>query len=119
MKGKAMILMLLMMAVAGMSFASDDPAALETPASSPSIGAQAGEAARELKGTADQTLSAGAEKVAETSAKVQTEAQETMKTLQEQWDVLAKQLQEKTRQLQQQMDQQWQDFQKSFNKPKE
>lgn len=83
-----------------------------------SLGAKAGEAARELKGTADETLSTGAMKVSETSKKVETEVQDTLKTLQQQWDVLAKQLQEKTKQIQQQLQQQLQDFNKSFNAPK-
>jgi hypothetical protein len=42
-----------------------------------------------------------------------------MKTLQQQWDVLAKQLEEKTKQIQAQLQQQWQDFNKSLNKPKQ
>lgn len=82
-----------------------------------SLGTQAGEAARELKGTADETLSTGAAKVAESSQKIQTEAQEAFKTLQQQWDVFAKQLQEKTQKIQQQLQQQWQDFSQSFNQP--
>jgi len=54
-------------------------------------------------------------KVTESSKKVEAEAQETLKTLQQQWDVLAKQLQEKTQQVQKQIQQQWQDFNKSLN----
>jgi len=94
----------------GVNYAADDQA---------SLGTQAGEAARQLKGTADEGLSTGATKVAESSKKVEAEAQETLKTLQQQWDVLAKQLQEKTQELQKQFDQQWRDFNKAFNKPSE
>lgn len=84
-----------------------------------SLGTQAGEAARELQGTADATLSTGAAKLSEATTKVQTEVQSTMKTLQQQWDDLSKQFQAKTEQLRKQLDQQWQDFNKSFNKPKQ
>ena len=94
--------------LAGSSFGADDQA---------SFGTQAGEAARELSGTANETISTGAAKVAESTQKVQTEAEETLKTLREQWDAFTKQLQEKTQQLQKQLQQQWQDFNKSFNQP--
>ena len=95
---------------AGMSYAADDQA---------SLGTQTGTAARELKDTAGETLSTGAMKVAKSSKKVEAEVQDTLKTLREQWDVLAGQLQEKTKQIQKQLDQQWQDFNKSFNQPKQ
>jgi len=108
MKSKMLVIMFMMVfTVAGMSHAAEDTT---------SLGTQAGEAARELKGTADESLSTGAAKVSEASAKVQTDAQDAFKTLQEQWNVLAKQLQEKTQQIQKQLDQQWQDFNKSLNK---
>ena len=94
---------------ARMSYAAED---------STSLGAQAGEAARELKGTADESYATGMIKVGEASRKMETDARETVKTLQQQWDVLAKQLQEKTKQIQKQLDQQWKDFNGSFNKPK-
>ena len=107
-------LLMMVFAVIGVSGAAED----QTPAGSqPSVGAQAGEAARALKGTADETLSTGATKVAESSKKVEAEVQDTLKTLQQQWDVLAKQLQEKTQQIQKQLQKQWQDFNKSFNEP--
>lgn len=113
-------MLLTMVAVAGTGYAADEPA---------SLGTQAGEAARDLKGTAGETLSAGAIKVADSSKKIQTEAQDTLKTLREQWDVLAKQLQEKTQQISKQLQasaaqlsaqaqKQLEDFNKSFNKPK-
>jgi chaperonin cofactor prefoldin len=106
--------------VVGRGYAADDQAAPSTPnalADKQSLGGQAGTAARELKGTADESLSTGAMKVAESSKKVEAEVQDTLKTLQQQWDVLAKQLQEKTREIQAQLQQQWQDFQRSLNKP--
>ncbi len=99
---------MMMLIAAGWAYAVDEQV---------SLGTQAGEVARELKGTADESLSMGATKVAESSKKVETEVQDTLKTLQQQWDVLAKQLQEKTKQIQQQLQQQWQDFNKSFNQP--
>jgi uncharacterized protein HemX len=102
----AMVLVILFVGT-GISYAADDQA---------SLGAQAGAAARELKNATDESLATGTARVAETSAKVQTEVQGTMKTLQQQWDVLVKQLQEKTKQFQEQLDQQWKDFNKSFNK---
>jgi ABC-type phosphate transport system auxiliary subunit len=111
MKYKLFAILLVAMFFSSVGYAADDQPA-------PSLGAQAGEAARELKGTADESLSTGAMKVAQASKKVEAEAQDTMKMLSEQWNVLALQLQEKTRQIQKQLDQQWQDFQKSFNKPK-
>jgi uncharacterized protein HemX len=92
----------------GITYAADEQA---------SLGTRAGEAARELKDTAGEGLSTGATKVAESSKKVEAEVQDTLKTLQQQWDVLAKQLQEKSRQIQAQLQQQWQDFNKSFNQP--
>jgi exonuclease VII large subunit len=126
MKHRLLAILLAAMFISAVSYAADDqasPVTLATPSSTggqvappPSLGAQAGEAARDLKGTADESLSTGAIKVAEASAKVQTEAQDTLKTLQQQWDVIAKQLREKTQQIQKQLDQQWQDFNKSFNK---
>ena len=82
-----------------------------------SLGTQAGEAARDLKDTANESFSTGAMKVAESSRKVEAEVQSTVKTLQEQWEVLAKQLQEKTKRIQTQVQQQWQDFNKSLNQP--
>jgi flagellar motility protein MotE (MotC chaperone) len=98
----------------GVSYAADEPS---------SLGAQVGEAAKQLQGTADESLSTGAMKVTETSKKLETEIQDTLKVLQQQWDALAKQLQEKTRQIQQQLQkqlqQQLQDFNKSFNAPKQ
>ena len=72
-----------------------------------------------LMENAGRALAEEAMKVAESSKKVETEVQDTLKTLQQQWDVLAKQLQEKTKQIQKQLDQQWQDFNKSFNKPQQ
>ena len=118
MKIKILVIMFMTMFITGgVSFAAEDKASPVIPATSPSLGAQAGEAARELKGTAGETLATGAVKVADSSKKVEAEVQDTLKTLQEQWDVLAKQLQEKTRQIQKQLEQQWQDFNKSFNKP--
>ena len=113
----AAALFVMMTVAAGMSYAADDQTSSGTPATPQSLGGQAGESAKELKDTADKTLSTGAVKVSEASTKVQTEVQDTIKTLQQQWDVLAKQLQEKTRQIQKQLDLQWQDFNKSFNKP--
>ena len=83
-----------------------------------SMGAKAGEAARELKETADESLSTGAMKVAETSQKVEVEVQDTLRTLQQQWDEFTARLQEKTRQIQKQLQQQLRDFNKSFNAPK-
>ncbi|MFH1799334.1 MAG: hypothetical protein ABH891_00610 [Candidatus Omnitrophota bacterium] len=103
-------------AVAGMVYAADEQASLGTQAAPQSLGRQAGEVARELKDTAGEGLSTGAIKVAESSKKVEAEVQETVKTLQQQWDALAKQLQEKTQQIQKELAQQWQDFNKSFNK---
>jgi len=100
----------MMVALAGLSYGADNQA---------SLGTQAGEAARDLKGTANEALSTGAMKVTESSKKVEAEVQDTVKTLQQQWDVLAKQLQEKTKEIQKQLDQQWQDFNKSLNKPKQ
>lgn len=129
------ILFSMTLILAGMSYAADDQSSSGTltppyatnasadkqnvvgQAVPQSLGAQAGESAKQLKETADETLSTGAMKVAESSKKVETEVQATVKTLQEQWDVLAKQLQEKTKQIQAQLQVQWQDFQKSFNKP--
>jgi flagellar motility protein MotE (MotC chaperone) len=113
MKNKAMVFMLLMMAVAGMSYAANDQAAVPA-----SPGAQAGEAAREVKDTADESFKTGASKIGEASRKMEADAKETLKVLQAQWDDLAKQLQAKTRQIQAQLEQQWQDFNKSFSKPK-
>ena len=115
MKRKIGLFVMAVFFVATMGYAADDQTTAVVP---PSVGAQAGEAARELKGTAGKTFSTGAVKVAESSQKVKVEAQDTLKTLQQQWDVLAKQLQEKTKQIQKQLDQQWQDFNKSLNKPK-
>lgn len=120
MKYKAWVVMIFVMWVLTPNgYAADDQTSSGIPAVSQSIGGQAGEAARELKNTADAGLSAGAVKVAESSKKVQAEAQETIKTLQGQWDVLAKQLREKTQEIQKQLEQQWQDFNKSFNAPKQ
>ncbi len=119
MKSKVLgVILGMMFVVAGMGYAADDQTSSGTQAAPQSLGGQAGEAARELKGTADESLSTGTRKVAESSKKVQAEAQETLKTLQQQWDALAKQLQEKTQQIQKQLQEQWQDFNKSYNKPK-
>ncbi len=107
MQYKILAVMVMMLILAGVSYAADDQA---------SLGAQAGTAARELKGTAAESYAAASIKTAETAKKMQDEAQETLKNLQQQWDVLAKQLQEKTQQLQKQLQAQWQDFNKSFNK---
>lgn len=111
------IMLGMIVACAGMSYAADDKASPTAPAAPQSLGGQAGEAARTLKETAGESLSTGAAKVAVSSQKVQSEAQDTLKTLQQQWDVLAKQLQEKTKQIQAQLQQQWQDFNKSFSQP--
>ena len=109
MKCGLFLMMVVMMPFAvNLSYAADEQA---------SLGAQAGTAARELQETAGESYATGAMKVSETSKKVETEARETLKALQEQWDVLAKQLQEKTRQIQKQLQQQWQDFNDSFNAP--
>jgi len=105
----AAIMLLMIWVLAGNCYAVDDQT---------SLGAQAGTAARDLKGTADESLSTGAMKVAESSKKVEVEVQDTLKTLQQQWDVLAKQLQAKTQQIQKQLEQQWQDFNKSFESKK-
>jgi len=102
------VVFVMMFMVVGISYAADEPV---------SLGTQAGEAARELKRTAGETFSTGAVKVVDSSKKVEAEVQDTLKTLQQQWDVLAKQLQEKTKQIQTQLQQQWQDFNKSSNKP--
>ncbi len=107
---RMLALLMLAMGILGGGLYADDQS---------SLGSQAGEAARELKGTADESLSTGAMKVTETSKKVETEVQDTLRTLQQQWDVLARQLQEKTRQIQKQFQQQLQDFNKSFNAPKQ
>ncbi|MDD5226200.1 MAG: hypothetical protein PHV97_03325 [Candidatus Omnitrophica bacterium] len=118
MKRKTLAIVFVIMFVAmGMSYAADDQASPGTQAVPESIGGQAGEAARELKGTVAENYAVTSAKTAETAKKVRADAQETLKTLREQWDVLAKQLQEKTRQIQKQLDQQWQDFNKSFKKP--
>lgn len=98
------------MFISAVGYSADDQVA-------PSLGGQAGEAARELKGTADESYATGMIKVGEASRKMEADARETVKTLQQQWDVLAQQLQAKTKQIQKQLDQQWQDFNKSFNKP--
>ena len=111
MKSKILVLMLAMMFVlVGMSNAAED---------STSLGASAGTAAREVKSTADESYATGMLKVGEASRKMETDTRETLKVLQQQWDVLAGQLQAKTRQIQKQLDQQWRDFQKSFNKPQQ
>ncbi|MFH1208393.1 MAG: hypothetical protein V1673_02400 [Candidatus Omnitrophota bacterium] len=104
----AMVLFFVTLIPAGIGYAADEQA---------SLGTQAGEAVRELKDTTNKDLSTGATKVAESSREVEAEAQETLKTLQRQWDVLVKQLQEKTQQIQKELAKQWQDFNQSFNKP--
>ena len=109
MKRKMSVLWVCMILIlAGRGYAVDSQA---------SLGTQAGEAARDLKDTANESFSTGAMKVAESSRKVEAEVQSTVKTLQEQWEVLAKQLQEKTKRIQTQVQQQWQDFNKSLNQP--
>ena len=45
----------------------------------------------------------------------ETELQETVAVMRQQWDAFSQQLQEKAGQLRAQLAQQWQDFQKSFN----
>jgi hypothetical protein len=102
---------------AGTIFAADEKTSLETQAVPQSLGAQAGEAARELKVNADEGFSTGAAKVAESSRKLEAEAQDAFKILQQQWEAFVKQLQEKNQQLQKQLQAQWQDFNKSFNQP--
>ncbi len=117
MKSKILIMVFVIMVVsAGVGYATEDQTSPDMQAALQSLGGQAGEVARELKGTADESFSTGAMKVSETSKKMEADAQETLKTLQQQWDVLAKQLQEKTQQIQKQVQQQWQDFDKSYNK---
>ena len=103
------VVFVMVFVVAGMSYATED---------STSLGAQAGEAVRELKGTADESYSTGMVKVGEASRKMEADARDAFKTLQEQWNVFAQQLRVKSQQLQKQMDQQWQDFQKSLNQRK-
>lgn len=118
MKGKMLAIICAGVIVSsGISYAAEDLAASGTQAVPQSLGGQAGEAARALQGTADESLATGALKVSESSKKVQAEVQATLKTLREQWDVLAKQLQEKTQELQKQLQVQWQDFNKSYNQP--
>lgn len=107
-KMPAMLLMALFVA-GGMSSAANDTS---------SLGNQTGQSAREVKDTVEENYKSGALKVGEASRKMEADAKDTLKDLQQQWDVLAKQLQEKTQQIQKQLEQQWQDFQKSFNKPK-
>jgi hypothetical protein len=111
------VMFVMMLVFTGINYAANDKTSLGTQSVPQSLGGQAGEVARELKDTADESLSTGAAKVTETSQKVETEAQETLKILRQQWDALAKQLQEKTQQIQKQLAQQWQDFNKSFNQP--
>lgn len=109
MKYKRSAAMFLMMFVlAGSSHAADDQT---------SFGTQAGEAARELRGTASESYAVTSAKVAETAKKVEAEAQDTIQTLQKQWEALAKQLQEKTAQISTQLQKQAKDFNESFNKP--
>jgi len=107
----------IMFVATGMSYAADDQSSPGTQTAPQSLGSQAGEAARDLKSAADEGLSTGAVKVADSSKKMQAETQETLKTLQQQWDVLAKQLREKTQEIQKQLDQRWRDFNESFKKP--
>lgn len=84
-----------------------------------SLGTQAGESARELKDKADQNYAVASAKVTEATKKVEAETQDALKTLQQQMDSLSKQLQVSTQQLSQQLQKQWEDFQKSFNQPKQ
>jgi hypothetical protein len=111
------VLWILILILTETSYAADEQAPLETKTMPSSLGGQAGEVARELKDTAGESLSAGAAKVAESSRKLEAEAQDASKILQQQWEAFAKQLQEKTQQLQKQLQAQWQDFNKSFNQP--
>lgn len=87
--------------------------ALNEQGSSQSLGAQAGETAKELKDKAE----VASVKVAEASKKVEAEAQDLFKDLQKQWDEFAKRFQASLQQLSVQMKQQEEDFKKSFNKP--
>ena len=120
MRHRNLTLLIFMIGISsGISYAAGDQASPGTQATPQTLGGQAGEAARDVKNAADETLSAGAVKVAESSRKVQAEAQETLKTLQRQWDVLAKQLEEKTQEIRKQLEQQWRDFNESFNNSKQ
>ena len=120
------VLWIAMIVLSGMSYAAEDKSSLGTQielsaanasADKQSLGGQAGEVARDLKGTAEESYTVTSTKVAETAKKVEADAQDTFKTLQKQWDVLAKQLQEKTQQIQKQLEQQIKDFNKSLNQP--
>ena len=102
------MLFMILFSLAGMSYAAEDQT---------SLGGKTGEAARDLKNTADESYKTGASKIGEASRKMEADARETLKILQAQWDVFAKQFQEKTQQIQKQLQQQLQDFNKSFNKP--
>ena len=93
--------------VAGICFGTDDQ---------PSRVAQAGTIPQEWQDVADLKAHSGAAEIGEASRKLETDARATLKTLQQQWDVLAKQLQEKTQEIQKQLHQQWQDFNRSFQK---
>ena len=91
----------------------------DTQASPESFGGQTGDQARQLKETAQADYAVASAKVAETSKKVQADAQDAFKTLQQQWNDLSKQLQASAQQLSQQLQKQLDDFNKSFNKPKQ
>ena len=117
--GLVPMIVLMMSLTVNVSYAADEQSSAGTQTMPESLGGQAGTAAKELKETANESLSTGAMKVVETSQKVETEVQDTFKILQQQWDVLANQLQEKARQIQKQLQQQLQDFNKSFNTPKQ
>lgn len=113
------VIFVMVFVMVGMSYAADDPTSLGDQAASESLGGQAGEAVRELKDTADENYATGMTKVGEASRKMEADARDTLKTLQEQWNILAQQLQEKTKKIQTQLQQQWRDFNKSFNQPKQ
>lgn len=92
--------------------AVDETVSSNTKAEQPSLGNQAGETARELKEKAEV---AGVE-IAETSQKVQAQAQDVFKDLQKKWEVFSQQMQASFQQFSAQLKQQQEDFQKSFDK---
>lgn len=100
------ILLAVLWILAGTSYAVEDQS---------SLGTQAGEAARQLKNSADETYAIGTLKVKETEEMARDKAQDVFRTLQEQWDSLSLQLQKSTQQMSQQFQKQLEDFQKSFN----
>jgi hypothetical protein len=109
----ALMIFLMMFMTSTAVLAADEQAAPQ------SLGGQAGEAARELKGTAEESYATGMTKAGEAARKMEADARDAFATLQAQWNEFARQFQEKTQQIQRQLDQQWQDFNKSFNKPKQ